>query len=358
MSKSVLTALLISLALGLWLWSGQYSSSNDQQSEQPTVVNQQSHPPLSVRIREQQAQPFTREIKLTARTAPNRQVTLRAEIDASVEAIKKERGSWVKKGEVIVYLAKNEREYLLQEAKALVKHRAFNYKAMQNLSKKGYQAKTQIAEAYALLESAKAQVKSAEIMLANTVVHAPFSGILLDRAVEVGDYLTVGSEIAHIIDQNPLLVIGEINELERNYLKLGQTAYVRLVTGETLEGKISLINAQAEEATRTFKIEVTIPNPSGELPAGVTSEIRVPLRTVMAHKVSAALLSLNDQGVLGIKSVDNNNIVQFHPIQLARATAYEIWLAGLPAHLRLITVGQGFVRAGDKVNPVLESQIN
>jgi len=95
----------------------------------------------------------------------------------------------------------------------------------------------------------------------------------------------------------------------------------------------------------------------GYLAAGITCEMHISLTGVLAHKISAALLSLNDEGVLGVKTVGTDNWVQFYPAQFAHTTSQGIWLTGLPKKLRFITVRQGFVRQGDLVQPVLESQV-
>ncbi len=301
--------------------------------------------------------PLTREIVLTGRTAPFRTVLLRAEINARVEKVGAQRGARVKKGELVARLAIDDRALRLKEAQTLLKQREFEYQAQKRLSKKGYQSQVQIANTLTLLESARTLVKQAQIAVDNTTIVAPYQGVLVTRPIEQGDYVSVGDTVAEVIDDNPFLIVGEVTELQRQQLKLGQTATARLVTGQRVTGKITLISARADEATRTFDIEIQVPNSKGELAAGMTGEIRIPTQTVYAHQISAALLSLNDEGVLGVKTVGNDNRVIFYSAQFARAASDGIWLTDLPKRLRFISVGQGFVRAGDLVQPVLESQI-
>lgn len=351
--KPYLLALLISATLAAWLWSGQMAESTTPEPL-PTAAPPPAPSIIQVRVREQQAQPLTREIIITGRTAPLRTATLRAEIDGRVEEIGAQRGARVKTDDLIVRLATEERALRLQEAQALVKQREFEYQSKQNLSRKGYQSQVQMAEALTLLESAKTLVEQAQIALKNTVIRAPFAGVLVQRLVEQGDFVSRADVIAEVMDEDPFLIVGEVTELQRPLLKLGNEAVARLVTGQTITGKIRLISAQADAATRTFHIEIEVPNPQGLLAAGITSEIRLPLETVFAHKISAALLSLNDEGVLGIKTVGDDNRVAFYPAHFVQAAAESIWLGDLPKQLRLITVGQGFVRLGDLVEPVLE----
>jgi multidrug efflux system membrane fusion protein len=90
-------------------------------------------------------------------------------------------------------------------------------------------------------------------------------------------------------------------------------------------------------------------NPFPHQPGGMSATMRVPLASESAHKVSPALLSLSDAGVLGIKSVDQNGTVQFHKVEIIKSERDGLWLGGLPDEIDLISVGQGFVRAGDHV---------
>lgn len=354
--KPYLLALLISLILALWLLSGQ-SVEDTTATTMPTSVSSPKSraTAIQVRVREQQAEPLSHNIVLTGRTAPLRTATLRAEINARVVEIGAKRGARLEQGDMIVRLATEDRELRLIEAQALVKQREFEYQAKQNLSKQGYQSKIQIAEALTWLENAKTQVKQAQIALENTLILAPFDGVLVQRLVEEGDYVSMSDPIAELMDEDPFLIIGEVAERQRSHLKLGSQVTAHLVTGQTVTGKIRLIASRADTATRTFPIEIEIPNSDGEIAANITSEIRIPLQTILAHKVSAALLSLNDAGLLGIKAVSAANRVVFYPAELARATAKGIWLTGLPRKSRFIVVGQGFVRAGDNVQPILES---
>lgn len=352
LEKPYLLALLISVSITVWLLSG---PPHEKDSE-PPVSTRSTPTAIPVNFREQQAQPLTREIILTGQTAPLRIVTLRSEISGRIVKVNVPRGARVGSGQVIIHVATEDRELRLNEARALVKQRELEDQAARNLQKKGFQSPTQIAETQSLLESAKTQLEQAKIALENTEIRAPFAGILVQRPIEQGDYLTPGSMVAELMEEDPFLVIGEVTELQRQHLEIGHPATALLVTGEQVTGQISLIAARADLATRTFSIEVEIPNPTHQLVAGVTCEIHIPLAPILAHKISAALLSLSDEGTLGVKAIGPDNHVQFYPIELSQATSEGIWLTGLPQKLRFITVGQGFVRLGDLVKPVPEHQ--
>jgi multidrug efflux system membrane fusion protein len=141
-------------------------------------------------------------------------------------------------------------------------------------------------------------------------------------------------------------VIGSVAEQHASGLEEGAPGQAKLATGQKVSGTLRYIAPVADQATRTFTIELLVDNPEGRLPAGVTAEIELPVGTVLAHRVSPALLTLNDTGDLGIKLVGDGGRVEFYPAEVARSSAEGIWLMGLPDPARIITVGQGFVTPG------------
>jgi multidrug efflux system membrane fusion protein len=152
-------------------------------------------------------------------------------------------------------------------------------------------------------------------------------------------------------------VVGQVAERDVGRLQVGMLGEARLVTGRTVEGRLRYIGSQADPATRTFRVELEVPNQAEGFAAGLTAELRVVYGRMRAHRLPASLLALDEQGRVGVKAVDQNDQVVFHPAEIVRAEGDALWVAGLPERLRVITVGQGFVRAGEQVRPILESAV-
>jgi multidrug efflux system membrane fusion protein len=183
-------------------------------------------------------------------------------------------------------------------------------------------------------------------------VRAPFHGLLQRRHVEIGDFVSVGDPLAQVVELDPLVVSADVAESEVGKVRRGIAASAVLSNGVSLEGSITYIAPSADTSTRTYRIEMEASNPAPYQLGGMTAQLDIPLETVPAHRISPALLSLNDAGVLGLKSVDEAGIVQFHPVEILKSGRDGLWLGGLPPTVELITVGQGFVRAGDRVEAV------
>jgi len=306
-------------------------------------------------VREQTAQPRSVEIILRGRTEAVRHVEVRAETKGKVLEVLAEKGSIVEDGALLARISDDDRQARLQQSKALLAQREVEYNAASKLAKQGFKSETATAEAMAKLEEARAMVASMENDIAHTAIHAPFRGYVEERAAEIGDFLNVGDPVATVVDLDPILVIGQVTERDVPRLKVGMAGSARLITGDVLQGKIRFIGATADEQTRTFRVELEVPNADKHIIQGLSTEMRLPVADLPAHLVSPAILTLADNGDIGVKTLNAENIVEFHPVTIVADGPDGIWLAGLPETVTFITVGQEFVQPGQKVQPVPET---
>ncbi len=347
-----LLAALIGLAVVLWMASGAIGRDREPTpAESETAADALTQ----VQVRTLEAQPVMRYLTLYGRTEPARQVELKAETTGRVVAIGAERGEPVEAGAVLVSLDARDRQARLAEARALLRQRELEYEGRKKLKAEGYAAETQLAEAAANLERARADLRRAELDLTYMTLRAPFDGAVLERFVEIGDYLTPGDPVAHFVDTRNLVVAADISEKDIGRVAGNQEAEAALVTGQTVRGRLRYVAPVAEQSTRTFRVELALDNADGALASGVTAELRIPVGNVLAHKVSPAVLTLADDGTLGVKVVNARGAVEFYPADVAVSTPDGVWLAGLPDTANVITVGQGFVRAGEQVAAVPET---
>lgn len=363
MRSSYVIAGLVALAAIGWIASGSLSQlglADDGAGHVATGAPGETAPeaaPPQVRVRTQTAEARSAAIVLRGRTEAVRSVRLRAETRGTVKEIMVEKGAQVSAGDVLVQLSQDDRLARLRQAKALLEQRQIEYTAASQLSEKGYRSDTAVAEARAQLEVAKAALAAMEIDIAYTTIRAPFDGVVDDRPAEIGDFLDVGDPVATIVDLDPILVVGQISERDVGHVAVGHAGTARTVTGEVLEGTIRYISAVADETTRTFRVELEVPNPSRRVMQGISTEIRLPLPPQPAHLVSPAILTLADDGTLGVKLVNEAGIVEFHPAQIVADGPEGVWLAGLPHRATFITVGQEFVTAGQRVEAIAEGAV-
>lgn len=348
----------IAALISLWLLSGLLFPSNSEEAVDLTETGKPEDALSSVRVRTQAAEQVQRTIVVNGKTAPARIVELAAETDGRIEFIGAERGSNVAAGELIVRLDKRDREARLAQARATVKQREVEYEARAKLKDSSYVSESQLQEALAGLEAARAELTRAELDLGYMKIRAPFAGALQARQVEVGDFVKSGDKVATFVDNRKIIVSANVSEFDAGYVSIGDEAEARLATGETVHGKIRYVAPVADEATRTFEVELEVDNSDGALRAGGTAELRLFAETVFAHRLSPALLTLDDAGDVGIKIINDEGKVEFVPADIALSSNDGVWIAGLPKTATIITVGQGFVPDGAMVNAIPEDDID
>ncbi|MFT6284955.1 MAG: multidrug efflux system membrane fusion protein [Arenicella sp.] len=341
-------ALIVFIALCLWVASGMLKSKNENDS----AKSKRSDIPLvKVTVKHSTADEVIREISLYGRTEPDRIATLRSEVKALVKEVYVQEGERVIKGQKIISLEKSDVLSRLQSAKATLKQREVELTGAQSLKEQGFQSQTALAQATANLEMAKADVVSFELAVFKSQIIAPFEGIINERFVEVGDFLKEGDDIAILVDLDPLVITANVTEVNVQALKTQQQATGRMVSGEVLQGKIRYISSISELGTNTFKIEVEVPNPNYTQMAGMSTELALPLETTWAMRISPAVMSLDEQGNLGVKTVVDEH-VKFVPIDIVKSDSQGVWLSGMGQQADVIILGHGFVRDGDKVEVV------
>ena len=202
--------------------------------------------------------------------------------------------------------------------------------------------------------SSEAQLTDIELEIERTVITAPFDGVVQERAVEVGDLVRIGDTVAELVDIDPIIISGDVNEREVASLGAGRTGKAILADGRKVEGTVRYVSPVANAGTRTFKVELAVPNPQRAIRAGITAELELATDDLFGHLLAPSLLTLDDEGTIGVKIVDESNRVRFVPIEILRSGIDGVWVTGLPASVDVISVGQGFVIDGQVVEAVAE----
>ena len=355
MKKPIFIALIIAAAAALWILSG-VVGGRDQTAQNVEKAGENSSATIEavpeVRVRDLTAEILKDRVEITGRTQASRQVILKSETEGQLASILVKKGDVVKKGKVLAKLHLRDRAARVLEAEQLLSQRQIQYNAARELTEKGFNSRVRLAEAETQLESARAQLKQARVELSNVNIRAPFDGVINGQSVEVGDYVAKGDELFDLVDLDPIEITGFLTEKQIENVTEGTTAVAELLRGEEVTGEVTFIAAAANRETRTFEMEMTLPNPEHQIKEGLTAKIKIPVEEAKAYKVSPSILSLADDGTVGIKIVNDDNQVEFKPIRLLKDTPDYLWIGGLPENLRVIVVGQEFVVPGQSVKPV------
>jgi multidrug efflux system membrane fusion protein len=356
MNASRLIAILLVVGTVVWIGSA-YLTGGDETTEQTsasdaTTENKAAKTTASVRTITSHAVDHVDHLRITGRTEAVISVEISAETEARVIEVGAIKGQAVQKGDLIVRLDTGDRQARVAKARALVAQRELEHSAAESLAQKNYRSKTGVAQTLALLEEARADLMIARTELGNTEIRAPFDGIVEERPAEVGDLLSIGDRVATLIQGDPMLVVAHVPEHSISAIDLGQLASVTLFDGSTHDGIVRYTARASDNDTRTFRVEVEIDNPDLRIPDGMTAELEIPVGIKRAHQVRPSVLTLNDDGELGVRAIVDDNKVEFLPVELQGGNRDRIWVGGLPDTFELIVVGHDWVKEGATVEVV------
>ena len=296
------------------------------------------------------------EISVRGRTKALKKVLVKSETAGVVAKTPVAQGSQVAAGDVLCKVEVDARSAQLSEARAALAKARLDYNAAVELSKDGFRSETGVASARAAYDLAVAAVERASVELSKTEITAPFDGVFDARNVEVGDFVNIGSPCGTVIQQDPFLVVGAVAEKEVQRIRIGDSVKATLATGQAIDGVVRFISRAADPATRTFLVEIEVPNENGDIRDGVTAQFVIFAENRNAHVVPHSALVLHDNGATGVKILTNEERVQFQPVSLLGESDAGVWVAGLNGAVNVIIRGQNFVETGQKVTTT-ESEI-
>lgn len=329
----------------IWMGSGMVFSSDPAPTQQDTA---EKHA-VAVQVKLSEAELVTQRFMAKGQAQPYRDTQVRAQASGSIISVALENGAHVEKGDEIARIDDTQHQKAVAAAKEARDRAARELSNAKTLFDRGIATSDRVLEAEVDLAAAESSLTQALEALEDTILKAPFSGQLEALPIEIGEFIAAGEPAARVVDTTPLVVSIQAPQQFRNRLTVGEPAQVSFLTGETATGRIRFVGTAADPQTRTFVTEVEVANADGTIAAGVSAEVAIATGEVTAHFISPAILSLDEKGTLGVKTVDDNDQVVFHEVEISSAGSGGIWVTGLPDTARIIAVGQGFVTAGDKV---------
>jgi len=354
MKASRVAALGLVAAATFWIASGHLFPHKADESKAAPIASETAQKPFRVAVAAAEVVPHRRRLTLSGRTEADKKVTVAARAGGVITQLRVRRGSHVEKDEVIAVLSDEAREAQVAQAEALVTQRRTELDAKRRLIENGTMPKLDLVKLESDLKIAEATLAAAEAERERGVVRAPWAGLVTDVPVEVGQaaFSMAGREIAQIVALDPILAVVEVAERKLAGIKIGETADIRLVTGQTATGKIRFVSKSASPSTRTYRVEVEASNPKGEIPDGITAEVAIPLAPVDAAQVPRSALTFSSGGDIGVRIVDDQNLVAFVRVNVLEDDHNQMWVTGVPNGARVIVKGQDFVREGQMVDAV------
>ncbi len=236
-------------------------------------------PPITVSIAEAKSEVVPNLIGAVGDLAAVHQVNVTSDTNGRVTEIMFEAGATVKKGQPLVQLFDGPEQGDLANFKAAASVARINLDRAKQLAERQVGPQATVDTTQAVYDQALASIAKTEAVISQKQVRAAFDGVLGTRRIEVGQYLTAGTQIVSLTDLSAVYVNFTVTEKDSGKLAVGQVVRIKVdaYPGRSFEGKLTTIEPQISADTRNIRVQATILNPDGVLKPGMFATTTVVL---------------------------------------------------------------------------------
>lgn len=312
---------------------------------------------VNVEVMEVQPAAFTHYIQVVGTVEAQRDVRVSAEEGGVVQSVLAARGERVRPGQPLIRLDAGVLSAQLDQAAsqaALAEETWQRHRQLWEQDSVG----TEMAYLQARYNSqtARAQARVLSERMDRTVIRAPIAGILDDRLVEVGSLVSPGTPVARILDVDTVEVVGGVPERYAADIEQGAEVAVAVTAlgGREYTGAVDFVGSSVDGGSRTFGVEVTVPNPGLGIKPGMVVDIQIARRTIEdALAVPRHTVIRREAGYIVYVAVpvEGGWRAEARPVVPGASRGQLVVIEdGLKAGDRVLTVGQQRVAEGDALN--------
>jgi membrane fusion protein (multidrug efflux system) len=252
--------------------------------------------PALVAVTIAQTRTFNDAIEVLGVAKGRQSVTLTAATTQLVDKVRFSDGQAVPRGAVLVELRNSEQDAGLAQAQAHLMQAKREYDRWLQLGQRGFASKAAIDQYQAAYLSAQADVSAAKARQNDRLIRAPFAGVVGLSDIAPGALVNPGAPIVTLDDLDSLRVDFQVPERYLAQLSRGQsiTARVDAFPGETIQGRIALLDTRVDERTRAITARAEFPNPGHRLKPGMM--IRVSIARGSRQSLAIPESALSTQG--------------------------------------------------------------
>jgi membrane fusion protein (multidrug efflux system) len=293
-------------------------------------------------------------VTATSTLEAERIAQLLAETTGRVTALRREEGDRVSKGQVLIQLEDTQQKLDFQKATIDLDVAEKEWRRAEELEKKGIVSAQDLDEARLRFEAAKHAKARAEYELAKTSITAPFSGVVTERNVNVGETVTPGKPVATVADFDPLVAKFRVPESEIGPVKVGQPVTLEIPSrqNDTQHARVSLVSPVIDQGTGTVKLTAYLKNPRFDIKPGTFVRARVVSATHDSALTIPKRALVSEDGTTHVFTVASDTTKKVAVMPGITDGQFVEILSGLSVGDRVITVGQGGLKPGDKVRIV------
>lgn len=244
-------------------------SASMQQGNGPGGGQRQGYAPVvSMTLAKEAA--IERTVEVIGRARALKSVAITSEVAGLVEDVNFGPGQRVEAGDILVQIVDDEEQVALARAKAQYPIAEANAERYRNLAEDEAASALEADEAQTNYLAVRAELRAAEVAVAQRKIRAPFDGIAGLTDLEPGDYISVGEQVTTLDDTSSIIIEFAVPQESAAFVNIGQPVSVSLTsdTRTKYEGEITAIDSRVDPASRTLRVEARVDNEEGRLIPG------------------------------------------------------------------------------------------
>lgn len=338
------------IAIIAWFLSGIFIKSKLEKNKNAVI-------PI-IETQELSPQNKSTTLKLNGNIEVTNDITVLPEITGIVQSVHVAKGDFVQKDDILISIETNDKPFNMKRAEALFKQKKMEYESIRALNESDYKTEIQVASALTSLKTARLDLERATIDLKHCYVRAQFDGIIDQINAKQGMLINNSTAIARLVQCagymiNTNIPENSIHDLEKKEVQIKLASF-----DYALRGFVSGISMKSNNDTHDYNIKIDIPELDGKCIniVGMTADVELQLQTVRnAYHIPSYALSLNDEGMIGIKTLDKNNIIAFYNVDILEEDELgDFWVrikdkTEQKETITLVTHGHTYVKIGMKV---------
>lgn len=350
MTKRIGAIGVLAVSVGLLSGCGQAGGAEVSTSGDETVRT------INVEVVEVQPQDFAHFIRVVGTVEAQRDVTVSAEEGGVVESLVATKGERVRRGQTLVRIDDDVLSAQLDQAASQAALAEETWQRQKQLWEQD-SIGTELAylQARYNAETAKAQARVLAERVDRTAVRAPVTGILDERLVEIGSMVAPGTPVARVLDVDTVEIVGGVPERYAADIERGSPVRVTVdaLAGREYAGSVDFVGTAVEGGSRTFQVEVVVPNPGLGIKPGMVANVQIARQVVEGALVvprHAVLRQEEGYIVYVARPVGEGWRAEARPVVPGVSRSELVVIRdGLEPGDRVVTVGQQQIADGDAV---------
>jgi membrane fusion protein, multidrug efflux system len=314
---------------------------------------------VSVEVSELRTEEFTDFVQVVGTVEANRDVTISAEEAGTIRELLVEKGASVQVGQPIARIddrvLRAQADQAVAEA-ALARETWERHRRLWEEDRVG--SEINYLQARYRAETAEAGARALRERLERTVVRAPIPGVLDSRFVEVGTLVSPGTPIARVLDTRTVKISGGVPERFAGQITRGSEVEIMLEGGfgAAFRGNITFVGSSVDQSSRTFPVEILVPNATSTLKPGMIAGVRLSREKIGEAIVvpqEAVMRVENGYIVYVVREEGGEPVAEARPVTLGSSQGNRVIVdSGLTVGERVVVVGQNRLATGDRLQIV------